>query len=95
MQVSPDGFAYMTRTMVEVAEEVCNGNLLITLEGGYNLKGQRDGALAVLSELLGGPLDDGTEYYLTDEEYGELADAHLTHSSIEQARQVAKKYWKM
>ena len=95
MSVGPAGFSYMTRSLVQLAEEVCGGRILVTLEGGYNLKGQRDGALAVLSELLGSPLDDGTEFYLTDEEYGELADAHLTHSSIEQARQVAKKYWKM
>lgn len=95
MSVGPAGFSYMTRSLVQLAEDVCEGRVLFTLEGGYNLKGQRDGALAVLSELLGSPLDDGIEYYLTDEEYGELAGAHLTHSSIEQARQVAKKYWKM
>lgn len=95
MSVGPPGFSYMTRSLVQLAEEVCSGRILVTLEGGYNLKGQRDGALAVLSELLGSPLDDGMEYYMTDAEYEELATAHLTHSSIEQARQVAKKYWKM
>ena len=51
--------------------------------------------MTVLSELLGQPLDDGAEYYLKEDEYEALAGAHLTHSSIEQARQVAKKYWKM
>ena len=95
MSVGTPGFSFMTRSLVRLAESVCHGRILVTLEGGYNLKGQRDGALAVLSELLGGPLDDGEEYYMTDEEHEGLAAAHLTHSSIEQARQVAKKYWKM
>lgn len=95
MSVGPAGFSYMTRSLVQLAEEFCGGKILVTLEGGYNLKGQRDGALAVLSELLGAPVDDGEEYYLSDDEYENLAGAHGTHSAIEQARQVAKKYWKM
>ena len=95
MSVGPAGFAYMTRSLQQLADNVCRGRVLVTLEGGYNLKGQRDGALAVLSELLGSPLDDGKEFYLSDAEYEELTEAHLTHSAIEQARQVAKKYWKM
>ena len=93
--MGPAGFAYMTRSLVKLAEQTCDGRVLVTLEGGYNLKGQRDGALAVLSELLGSPLDEGAEFYLSDEDFNELATAHLTHSAIEQARQVAKKYWKM
>jgi len=96
MSVGPAGFSYMTRSLVNLAEEVCDGRVLITLEGGYNLKGQRDGAIAVLSELLGSPLDDDNkEYYLQDEEFERLASAHLTHKAIEQAHRVAKKYWKM
>jgi len=95
MSVGTAGFSYMTRSLVQLAGEVCDGRVLVTLEGGYNLKGQRDGALAVLSELLGRPLDDGEEYYLSDDQYNQLAAAHLTHNAIEQARQVAKKYWKM
>ncbi len=67
MSVGPAGYSYMTRSLVQLAEEVCDGRILVTLEGGYNLKGQRDGALAVLSELLGNPLDDGEEFYLSDE----------------------------
>ncbi|THB76629.1 MAG: histone deacetylase [Desulfobulbaceae bacterium] len=94
MAVSPAGFAYMTRTLQQLAEEVCEGRHLMTLEGGYNLKGQRDGGIAVLSELLGEALAED-EYYLSDEEYRKFCDAHLTHDAIEQACQVAKRYWKM
>ena len=53
MKVTPAGFSYMTRVMQQLADELCRGKLLVTLEGGYNLTGMRDGALAVLSELCG------------------------------------------
>lgn len=94
MRVSPAGFAYLTRSLQQLAAAVCDGRLLVSLEGGYNLKGQRHGGVAVLSELLGEPLDDG-EYFLSAEEYQKLAEAHFTHDAIEQAWHVAKRYWKM
>jgi len=93
MAVGRAGFSYMTRSLVTLAEEVCEGKVLVTLEGGYNLKGQRDGALAVLSELLGSPLDDGTEYFLSDDEYNEFLEAHTTHDAIDRAYQATKRYW--
>ena len=95
MQVSPDGFAWMTRKMVEVAEEVCNGKLLITLEGGYNLTGMRDGALAVLAELCGEKLDCGYPVNLSKKRAGELAASDVDCSPLDHALQVARNYWKL
>lgn len=54
MAVSEVGFAYLTRVVKELATELCGGRLLMTLEGGYNLTGLRDGVLASLGELAGG-----------------------------------------
>lgn len=94
MSVGAAGFAYMARTLVHLAEEVCEGKILMTLEGGYNLKGQRDGVIAVLTELQG--LDDGQENsFLSDEEYTYLSKQSLTDDGIIQAAHVAKKYWKI
>ncbi|MEN8190462.1 MAG: histone deacetylase, partial [Thermodesulfobacteriota bacterium] len=95
MEVTPKGFAYMTRRLVELAEEVCDGRLLVTLEGGYNLNGQRDGAMAVLSQLLGVGLDTGQPTNLNDEEAGQLALEKSVHPAIAQAHEVAKKYWSL
>jgi acetoin utilization deacetylase AcuC-like enzyme len=53
MRVTPAGFAGMTKIMLDLAGELCDGRLLITLEGGYNLAGMRDGTVAVLTELCG------------------------------------------
>ncbi len=96
MSVGPAGFSYMTRCLVDLAAEVCDGKLLVTLEGGYNLKGQRDGALAVLSELLGGPIDDdGREFYLDDTLHERFKNSHRSHKAIVQAGEAAGKYWKL
>ena len=53
MAVTEAGFAYLTRVVRELAEELCGGRLLMTLEGGYNLTGLREGVLASLRELAG------------------------------------------
>ena len=38
MDVTPDGFAALTRMVVESAKKHCQGQVVSTLEGGYNLK---------------------------------------------------------
>lgn len=94
MSVGPAGFSYMTRALLGLAEEVCQGRLLVTLEGGYNLKGQRDGALAVLSELCGGPLtDDGSEFYLDDEMAEQFMNSHNSHEAVGRAIEAAGSHW--
>lgn len=55
MAVTDVGFAYLTRVVKDLAAELCGGRLLMTLEGGYNLTGLRDGVLASLGELAGMP----------------------------------------
>lgn len=95
MEVTAGGFAYLTRCMVQLAEEVCGGKLLVTLEGGYDLTGQRDGAMAVLSELSGQTLDTGFATNLTKSLAKQLLAAQSVHPAIEQAREVAKRFWKL
>ncbi|MDR9500905.1 MAG: histone deacetylase [Desulfurivibrionaceae bacterium] len=53
MNITADGFAYMTRKVVELAGEVCDGRLLLTLEGGYNLESLVNGVLVGLVEMRG------------------------------------------
>ena len=92
MQVTPDGFAYLTRRMRELAEELCGGRLLVTLEGGYNLTGMRDGALAVLSELCGiNILKQGAN--LPD--YDDFTASSVSCSPLDQAMAMQKNYWNL
>lgn len=95
MRVSPAGFAYMSRVLRQAADEVCNGKLLVTLEGGYNLNGMLHGALAVLSELAGA--EAGVEYEdeLTEAKAKELAEASPTIAALDQALTVAKNFWNL
>ncbi len=95
MEVTAPGFAYLTRAMVQLAEAVCEGRLLVTLEGGYDLNGQRDGAMAVLSELLGEPLDTGYPTNLKEPASKLLSGKKSVHPAIVQARDVAKRFWKL
>lgn len=46
-----EDFAWVTRGLVGVAEEVCEGRIVSTLEGGYDLEGLGDGVLAHVTEL--------------------------------------------
>lgn len=95
MQVTPQGFAYMTSSLIELADEVCGGRVLVTLEGGYDLNGQRDGCLAVLEELSGQKLNTGNSTQLDVNEKRRLRLDKSQHPAILQAWDVAKTYWKM
>ena len=41
-----------------LADEMCGGRLVLTLEGGYNLKALAYGVKATFDVLLGNPIDD-------------------------------------
>jgi len=53
MKVTPRGFAALTRSVVDIADAVCGGKVLMTLEGGYDLQGLTDSVRQVLRELAG------------------------------------------
>ena len=51
MRVTPQGYAGLTHLLLEIAQELCQAKLAITLEGGYSLEGLRDSVKEVLMEL--------------------------------------------
>ena len=53
MEVTPEGFACLTRILLDLAEECCGGRLVAVLEGGYHIQGLTKCVRAVLLELLG------------------------------------------
>jgi acetoin utilization deacetylase AcuC-like enzyme len=53
MNVTAEGFAGLTRSVVEIADRCCEGKLVLTLEGGYQVNAERDSVKAVLMELVG------------------------------------------
>lgn len=52
MEVTPEGFACLTRVLLDIADACCGGRLVMTLEGGYHIQGQTEGIKKVLLEML-------------------------------------------
>lgn len=61
MNVTPKGYAALTRLMMEIAETHCSGRLALTLEGGYHLAGLQTSTVHVLRELSGDSLLTGED----------------------------------
>jgi acetoin utilization deacetylase AcuC-like enzyme len=88
MAVSASGFGYLARILKELAEEVCQGKILFSLEGGYNLNGLRDGVMAVLAELSGNDA-------LAPESIAVMSGEGREQLIIDQVLDIAKNYWKL
>jgi len=58
MQVTVTGIAQMVKIIKELAEELCEGKLVFTLEGGYNLEALAVSVKAIFDVLLGNNIED-------------------------------------
>ena len=61
MRVTPKGFAGMTRCLLNIADECCDGKLVMTLEGGYDLIALKESIREVMMELIGIQVTDTKE----------------------------------
>ena len=89
MEVTEKGFARMTQILMEIAEATAQGKLAITLEGGYDVAGQKRSVKAVLEELSqASPL----------EKQGLLEKEKMDYPRIEpfilQVKEIQRRYWK-
>jgi acetoin utilization deacetylase AcuC-like enzyme len=89
MEVSERGFARMAQILMEIAEATAQGKLVLTLEGGYDVGGQRRSVKAVLEELSQAfPLDK------KDLLEKEKADYPRIEKFLLQLKEIQKRYWK-
>lgn len=51
MNVTGVGFGYLAQKLVELSKECCDGRILFALEGGYSLKGLKEGVSRVLMAI--------------------------------------------
>jgi acetoin utilization deacetylase AcuC-like enzyme len=51
--ITPEGFAAMTRIVVDLANELCQGRIVSVLEGGYRLDGLSENVVAHVKTLQG------------------------------------------
>jgi acetoin utilization deacetylase AcuC-like enzyme len=52
MRVTTEGFAALTRILLNIADVCCQGRLVAVLEGGYNVLGLTKSVKIVLEEML-------------------------------------------
>jgi len=83
MRVTPRGYAGLTQVLLEIAEELCQAKLAITLEGGYSLEGLRDSIKEVLMEL-----HQGSGQQLTAQEGPGIIDP-----VIARVKKVHREFW--
>jgi acetoin utilization deacetylase AcuC-like enzyme len=55
MEVTAEGFGRIAGHMKAAAEKLCDGRIVMVLEGGYSLPGLRDGVMACLAALTREP----------------------------------------
>lgn len=58
MEVSSKGFGALTHQLMSLAEQLCEGKILIALEGGYDLHALQEGSRNVLLQLNGAAKPD-------------------------------------
>lgn len=86
MMVSEEGYTYMTGVLTGLAGELCGGRLVLVLEGGYDLTIMERGVLGALGELAGDRL-------MNRERRLQMGNARVPLRALDEAREVAKKYW--
>lgn len=87
MYVTTNGFAGLTRSILNIGKTCCDGKVVVTLEGGYNLEGLRSSAKVVLQELAG----------LSETDIGAIvskADQEMLENAVKQVFRVHGRFWK-
>jgi len=87
MNVTPNGFAGLAGSIMDIADECCDGKVIITLEGGYHIQGQSDSVKAVLKELSGKVKTDSNDLLAR-------ADRTLVDYAIKPVKKIHSRYWK-
>jgi acetoin utilization deacetylase AcuC-like enzyme len=83
LNLTARGFGAIAQIVSEIAQATCGGRTILSLEGGYNPEGLREGNRAVLNVLMGHPpaLLEG-------------APSSASRDLVKKIVSVQKKYWK-
>lgn len=86
MKVSTQGFAILTRSIINMANACCGGKVIFSLEGGYNLEVLRTSVKAVLKELSEKTLSD-------PETAANTATQKMVQYVMKRCRHVHQHFW--
>jgi acetoin utilization deacetylase AcuC-like enzyme len=89
MEVTEKGFARLTQILMEIAEVTAQGKLVLTLEGGYDIEGEKRSVKAVLRELAQASPPDKKD--LVEKE---KAKNQQIERLILQLKEIQGRYWK-
>jgi acetoin utilization deacetylase AcuC-like enzyme len=90
MRVTPEGYAAMTRVLMNIADACCQGRFVAVLEGGYHIAGLTRSVKAVLEEML-----DETHF---SEERLSLLEKEADEETVQVINKVISRispYWKV
>ena len=86
MRVTADGFAALTRLLMDLADRCCQGKLVLVLEGGYRRKALKASVRSVLGEL--------TDQTRTDyRALAEQADRRKVDYVFHRCAMVHRRFW--
>jgi acetoin utilization deacetylase AcuC-like enzyme len=85
MNVTPEGYALLTKVLLQLAQECCKGKVIFVLEGGYHLKGLADSVLAVIKKLLSNDVD------LNELKSNDLIPSTIT--VLNQVKKIQSRFW--
>lgn len=88
MTVTGPGFSYLTKVLLDLAAELCNHRLMACLEGGYSVRGLKEGVFATLAEMRGQSL-------LDDKAVMEFTTADYPLQAMNETINIAKKFWRL
>jgi acetoin utilization deacetylase AcuC-like enzyme len=88
MMLSPSGFGTLTELVAAIALRYAGGKLLLSLEGGYDLRGLRECVKGVINTLV-----DGAESTILDPDRDREGSGALDEY-IEQVLAVQRKFWR-
>jgi acetoin utilization deacetylase AcuC-like enzyme len=87
MNVTSKGFAGLTRMIIDIADACCEGKIVLSLEGGYHVMGERDSVKEVLKELAGLSATNPAEFTA-------LANPEMTDFLVARVKGIQSAYWK-
>lgn len=90
MNVTTSGFSSFTKIAMDIAEKACYGRLVITLEGGYDLKALSSSALAILDVLADLGMEIDEPYPVPRDEISESV-----RRRVSEVKDVQMRYWMM
>jgi acetoin utilization deacetylase AcuC-like enzyme len=90
MRITPDGFAALTRILLNIADVCCRGRLVAVLEGGYHVAGLAKSAKSVLEEMLDENHFSQERFFAMEQDIDENTD-----QLIRQVTSVVRPFWKV